>query len=115
MDRNPNFFVSKTRLAVRNLPKNLDDKKLKNVFIEAILASPAAAQEGFNKKIRVKQVPSSTPHAHGPGLVSKWRCGYQVKIVRAEDEKSKGFGFIEFYEHEHALAALREVHALHQW
>jgi nucleolar protein 4 len=81
--RNPNFFVSKTRLSVRNIPRHLDEADLKALF----------------KK-----------HSSRDAVIR------QAKIVREKDRfdsegkpRSKGYGFIEFTEHEPALAALRAL------
>ena len=79
--RNPNYFVSKTRLSVHNLPLTLDEKELGTIFSKA---------------------------GNGRAL--------QIKIVRSADRtdergipRSKGFGFVEFSNHEEALAALRGI------
>jgi len=85
--KNPNFFVSKTRLSVRNLPKNIREKRLKEIFSDAALAAQEPQEKKKKAKIKIKQ----------------------TKVVMGDNEKSKGFGFVEFEEHEHALAALREV------
>ena len=34
--KNPNFFISKTRLQVRNVPLDTDQKDLKKIFIDAV-------------------------------------------------------------------------------
>ena len=34
--KNPNFFISKTRLQVRNVPLEMDQKQLKRVFFDAV-------------------------------------------------------------------------------
>ncbi|KAJ7543705.1 hypothetical protein O6H91_09G049400 [Diphasiastrum complanatum] len=76
--RSPNFHVSTTRLAIHNLPKTTTEKEVKKLFIEAVM-SRASKQKPIIK---------------------------QVKILR-EGEKSRGAGFVEFSEHQHALVALR--------
>lgn len=80
--KNPNFFVSTTRLCVRNIPLTVDDKKLKDIFAKA------------------GGVPKS-------GVV-------QVKIMRNTDRvdisglaRSRGYGFVQFRDHDAALRALR--------
>merc|ERR1712100_80526 len=74
--QNPNYFVSTTRLIVRNIPKEYTEKHLRALF-----------------------------RKHSPGSQFK-----QVKIVReSERGKSRGFGFVEFTEHNAALNALRAV------
>ncbi|CAI7864108.1 unnamed protein product, partial [Closterium sp. NIES-54] len=36
--RSPNFAVSLTRLAVHNVPREIDEKQLKQVFVDAVKA-----------------------------------------------------------------------------
>lgn len=79
--RSPNFHVSRTRLAVYNVPKSMKEVGLKQLFIDAV-------------KLRAtRQQP-----------VIK-----QVKILKDEKKggKSRGVAFVEFSEHQHALVALR--------
>jgi nucleolar protein 4 len=85
---NPIFHISKTRLAVQNLPKTMNEAQLKELFLKY------AAQETEH----------GTPHIK------------QCKIVKEKDPNlrtvelgSKGYGFVEFTKHEHALRALREI------
>jgi nucleolar protein 4 len=79
--KSPNFAVSRTRLNVRNVPKSWDERKLKELFIEAVKAR--ATKE--NPKI------------------------VQTKILTSPTGASKGIAFIEFKNHDHALCALREL------
>jgi hypothetical protein len=48
---NPYFFVSLTRLSVHNLPVNVDEQRLKRVFLRAAVAAAEGAGEA-----RVTQV-----------------------------------------------------------
>lgn len=86
--KNPNFFVSPTRLSVKNLPQSYDEKKLKHLFLNA-------AKE---------RAPKSSPKVT------------QAKILRSDDDvdeegnpKPKGIGFVQFSKHSHALTALRQL------
>lgn len=92
--RNPNFFVSKTRLSLRNLPLSCDETKLKEIAINAVKARLANNEE--EKKMS--------------GATAAIRI-HQVKIIRSKDRqnRSTGFGFLEFKEHTHALMALRHI------
>jgi nucleolar protein 4 len=83
---NPNFHVSRTRLCVRNLPKTLTEDTLRKMFAKA--ASSAPGHIGF----------------------------HQVKVVRDKERgnASRGYGFVEFSDHVHALAALEAIHGKHQ-
>jgi len=88
--KSPNFFISKTRLSVRNIPHHLTEKELKSICLDAV-RERAAKQAG---RIAIKQ----------------------VKILLDGDRtnkdgtpKNKGSGFVEFKEHEHALLCLRAI------
>jgi nucleolar protein 4 len=77
---NPNFYISKTRLSVRNLPKDVDQYRLKEIV---------------KKEVGDRYL----------GLV-------QCKVVQGVEKgrmESRGFGFLEFKEHEKALEVLRAL------
>ncbi len=90
--KNPIYHISRTRLSVQNLPKNMTDKQLKELFLRY---AESPENKAFGK-----------PH---------------IKYCRIEREKnskkvdangnkpSKGFAFVEFDRHEHALTALRAI------
>lgn len=86
--KNPNFFISKTRLQVRNVPLEMDQKQLKRVFFDAV-------------KQRATQANPRVTHAKL--LFDPTRPDANGK------PRSRGIGFVEFAEHEHALAALRAL------
>lgn len=86
--KNPNFFISRTRLQVRNVPPEVDQKELKKIFLEAV-------------KKRATQANPRVLHA---------KLLYDPTRPDAEGKpRSRGIGFVEFAEHEHALAALRAL------
>ncbi|KAG1710351.1 hypothetical protein DVH05_017355 [Phytophthora capsici] len=101
--QNPMYFVSPMRLSVRNLSTALDDKKLKKLFHDA---ASAGVRAGNVDRAEIK-----------PELLSKGSPPVKVrmaKVVRdmesakaGKDPRSRGYGFVEFSEHLHALAALR--------
>eukprot|EP00057_Strongylocentrotus_purpuratus_P031131 XP_783689.3 PREDICTED: RNA-binding protein 28 [Strongylocentrotus purpuratus] len=82
--KNLNIFVSPTRLAVHNLPKAVDGKKLKELAREAAGDKTARVIEA-----RIMR-DVNNPSAQGVS-------------------KSLGFGFVEFTQYEHALAALLKL------
>jgi nucleolar protein 4 len=96
---NPNYAVSSTRLSVRNLPAEVDEKQLKSVFL-------AASAEEFQHKNHAGELVNQI---HGRAVIK------QVKLMRESDKldpksglgRSKRFGFVEFTDHQHALHALR--------
>ena len=86
---NPNFIVSATRLSVRSLPPAINEDQLRAMALEAA----GTAQK-----------------RHGPAKLR------QVKLVRDDERtdarglaRSRGFGFVEFAAHEHALACLKAL------
>ncbi|OWZ02207.1 hypothetical protein PHMEG_00026270, partial [Phytophthora megakarya] len=101
--QNPMYFVSPMRLSVRNLSTALDDRKLKKLFHDA---ASAGVRAGNVDRSEIK-----------PELLSKGNPPVKVrmaKVVRdmesaktGKDPRSRGYGFVEFSEHLHALAALR--------
>jgi nucleolar protein 4 len=98
--RNPNYAVSRTRLCFRNLPLSLDEKTLK------ALIKKATSERMHQEDCPEKDMPNSD---------SKITIR-QVKIARSKDRvdkmgslRSKGYAFVEFSEHVHALACLRQL------
>ena len=126
---NPNFFVSPTRLSVRNIctrpvkiPEDvginisnrdgvggaadgrlIDSKILRSIFL-------TAAKRGIRENL-VRETEGD--QALMPKTKTAWRHVriVQAKVIseseRGEDLISRGYGFVEFAEHVHALAALR--------
>jgi nucleolar protein 4 len=98
--KNPNYCVSRTRLSVRNLPLDCDEKVLKRVFLKAA-------------RDAIKEQPRDSPLRDGTIGQPVVR---QVKLLRSADRldakgegRSKRYGFLEFEEHEHSLLALRRL------
>ncbi|XP_065676054.1 RNA-binding protein 28-like [Hydra vulgaris] len=80
--KNPNYFVSRTRLSVRNLPLNINSIELKDVFLKAV--------KNDDIKITNVKIMTSKDRKDSKGM-----------------PRSLGFGFLEVGVHEHALAILR--------
>ncbi|CAG8687345.1 20216_t:CDS:10, partial [Gigaspora rosea] len=104
--KNPNLFISKTRLSVRNLPLSVDEKKLKNLGKESIKKFKEEVKHGKRGDL------TKTEKSEGWDKLVHIK---QAKIVRSKDRidstmqklRSKGYGFLEYTQHSHALAALR--------
>lgn len=83
--RDMNVFVSKTRLCVHNLPKSVDQKRLRTLCLKAA---------GGGKGVRITEC----------------RVMYDRKPEGGKVlGRSLGYGFVQFQEHEHALSALRHL------
>jgi nucleolar protein 4 len=118
----PNFSVSATRLSVRNLPPHIDEKVLRSLAVAA--AGGGAAQSG-EREARAGEGGRAKQGQPGEGGKANLRHAAkrggerlvkQAKIVRDENRRdrrgeprSRGFGFVEFGTHEHALAALKHL------
>ncbi|XP_004398110.1 PREDICTED: RNA-binding protein 28 [Odobenus rosmarus divergens] len=83
--KDQNIFVSQTRLCLHNLPKGVDDKKLRKLLLNATRGE---------KGVRLKEC----------------RVMRDLKGVHGKVKgQSLGYAFAEFREHEHALTALRHI------
>ncbi|KAM6937699.1 RNA-binding protein 28 [Xenentodon cancila] len=81
--RDINVFVSKNRLCIHNLPKSVDNKKLKALCLQAV------------KGVRGVRV-------------TECRVMYDKKPEKGQVMgQSLGYGFVQFQDHEQALACLR--------
>lgn len=82
--KNLHNFVSDTRLCIHNLPPSVDDQRLRQIFSQNIKKDHKDAKIIECRVMRNKK---------GSGKLGT----------------SKGFGFVGFSKHEHALAALRNT------
>ncbi|XP_053741219.1 RNA-binding protein 28 [Synchiropus splendidus] len=81
--RDQSIFVSKTRLCIHNLPKSVDQKKFRTLCLQPFKG---------NKRVRIVEC----------------RVMYDKKPQKGQVMgHSLGYGFVQFQEHEDALAALR--------
>lgn len=105
LNQDPILFISKTRLSIRNLPTHVDDATLKKLGYQSI--------EKFKEQVKKNQRTDLSKEEKAEGWQYKPRVK-QAKIVRSKDRvdasgklRSKGYGFLEYTTHAHALAALR--------
>merc|ERR1719431_2368500 len=90
--KNTNFFISATRLSVHNLAPSCDEKRLKKIFLDAVVKNGVKGAKITECRI-MRDGGRLSSSAAAKGAVGK----------------SRGFGFVAFSLHEHALAALRLV------
>jgi nucleolar protein 4 len=89
--QNPNFFVSNTRVSVRNLAKEVDSKTLKDFFVQA----SSGTVDGTKAK--------------GKGKQKVLKAKLVTELNSKGEPVSKGFGFVEFDDEETALKAIRTI------
>jgi nucleolar protein 4 len=100
----PNFIISPTRLSVRNIPRSWTEKQLKALFIQGVKERSTKANP---KVVQVKILTSES--AGAAGAVEKGGKRGAAAGAAGGESKSKGIGFVEFADHEHALCALRQL------
>jgi nucleolar protein 4 len=116
LNENPNLFISKNRLSVRNLGKSIDDAFLKYLARYATIGF--WKQVDASERAPLEQVVLQGEEGEGPVVPPSDERRViikQAKIVRDQEKinpktnegKSKGYGFIEFTNHADALACLR--------
>ncbi|KAJ1662450.1 RNA recognition motif-containing protein [Coemansia sp. RSA 1813] len=104
--KNPNLYISKTRLTVHNIPRSVDEPDLRKAAVAAI--------GRFKQEVKDKARQPLSKDEMEEGWDKMSRIA-QVKIVRSKERvdgssgkaRSMGYGFIEFSTHAHALACLR--------
>ncbi|EHK48535.1 hypothetical protein TRIATDRAFT_236581 [Trichoderma atroviride IMI 206040] len=121
VEKNPMLHISLTRLALRNIPNDMGAKELKELARKAVVEFAKDVKEGR------RQPPSKEENARdGKDAKDKEkdrkqkRKGIvkQAKIVFEDNKgskvsessgagKSRGYGFIEYTSHRHALMGLR--------
>ncbi|KAF7595428.1 RNA recognition motif-containing protein [Aspergillus hancockii] len=119
--KNPTLHLSLTRLSVRNIPRHVTTKDLKQLARQAIVGFAKDASAGLRQPIsREEMQRASEEMKEAEQLRKKKGLGVvrQAKIVFegrdggkvAEDSgagRSRGYGFIEYFTHRHALMGLR--------
>ncbi|KAJ4813007.1 RNA-binding protein 28 [Rhynchospora pubera] len=87
MLQSPKFHVSKTRLIIYNLPKNMTPKDVKKLCIDAVLSRASKQRPVINKVDILKND--------------------KKKGETRANKHSRGVAFVDFKEHQHAIVALR--------
>ncbi|OAX76972.1 hypothetical protein ACJ72_08734 [Emergomyces africanus] len=115
------LHISLTRLAVRNIPRNIDSKALKALAREATVGFAKDVKSGLREPLSKEELHRSTEDmkeadklrkAKGKGIIKQAKVVFEGKEGSKVDEKSgagrsRGYGFIEYYSHRSALMGLR--------
>ncbi|KAI1134924.1 RNA-binding domain-containing protein [Hypoxylon sp. FL0543] len=128
IQNNPSLHLSLTRLAIRNIPRNMDSKQLKALAREAVVGFAKDAREGRRQPLSKEETARGGEEdkeaerrrrEKGKGVVKQAKIIFEnkegSKVPEADGAgKSRGYGFIEYYSHRWALMGLRWLngHAL---
>lgn len=118
---NPSLHLSLTRLAVRNLPREMTAKDLKALARQAVVGFASDVKEGKRSALSKEELARGGPEDRdaehkrkekGKGVVKQAKVVYETKDGKKVDEqsaagKSRGYGFIEYSSHRWALMGLR--------
>ncbi|KKA27123.1 hypothetical protein TD95_000366 [Thielaviopsis punctulata] len=120
VQNNPTLHISLTRLAVRNIPKGMGSKELKQLAREAVVKFATDVKEGrrepLSKEEKSRGIAESREAEHsrkmrGKGVVKQAKIEFESaegsKMPEKEGARSRGYGFIEYTSHRWALMGLR--------
>ncbi|CAG8090399.1 unnamed protein product [Penicillium salamii] len=119
--KNPALHLSLTRLAIRNLPRHIGSKDLKQLARESVVNFAKDVKKGVRQPLsRDEQQRSRDTMKELEQLRKQKKMGIvrQAKVVFETREgtkvsektgggRSRGYGFIEYFTHRHALMGLR--------
>ncbi|CAO2654940.1 Nn.00g116730.m01.CDS01 [Neocucurbitaria sp. VM-36] len=121
IQENPSLHLSLTRLSVRNIPRSITSKDLKQLARSAIVGFAADVKAGKRQKLNKEEVirggqemlvAEKMRKKKGKGIVKQAKIVFETPAGSkvAEDTgagRSRGYGFIEYYTHRSALMGLR--------
>lgn len=130
LKKNPSLRLSLTRLAIRNLPRAMTDKTLKALARKAIVQFATQVKNGERHPLSQEEITRSTREKYrfmNPEEIiqqkkkdKKHGVVKQAKVIMevkgSSVGRSRGYGFVEFKDHKHALMGLRwlNVHLVTQ-
>ncbi|KAJ3043183.1 RNA recognition motif-containing protein, partial [Rhizophlyctis rosea] len=112
---NPNLFMSRTRLSVRNLGLKVDDKELRKIALLAVKKYWDEVSKGLREGLESEVIQEEEKEGNAAPSATRKPLVKQAKILRSKDRvdsstglnRSLGYGFIEFSSHADALCCLR--------
>lgn len=121
VQNNPSLHLSLTRLALRNIPRNMGSKELKELARKAVVGFATDVKEGRRQPLSREENARDGKDAKdkerqrklkGKGIVRQAKIVFESVQGSKVDEKSgagksRGYGFIEYTSHHWALMGLR--------
>ncbi|CAD0029029.1 unnamed protein product [Aureobasidium pullulans] len=109
IESNPSLHLSLTRLSVRNIPRSITSKDLKQLAREAVVGF---ATDELSRGGEEDAKAEADRKKRAKGIVKQAKIVFEGREGAKVDEKSgagrsRGYGFIEYYTHRSALMGLR--------
>ncbi|KAJ5719503.1 hypothetical protein N7493_007081 [Penicillium malachiteum] len=119
--KNPALHLSLCRLSIRNIPRHITSKDLKQMAREAVVGFATDVKKNLRQPLSKEEVLRSADtmkeleqlrKTKQVGIVRQATIVYETREGTKVPEKggggrSRGYGFIEYYTHRHALMGLR--------
>ncbi|KAH7140584.1 hypothetical protein EDB81DRAFT_57916 [Dactylonectria macrodidyma] len=120
VQKNPSLHLSLTRLALRNIPRNMGATELKDLARKAVVGFATDVREGRRQPLSKEEnardgkdakEKDRERKAKGKGIVRQAKIIFEsakgTKVEETAGGKSRGYGFIEYTSHHWALMGLR--------
>ncbi|EKG16590.1 hypothetical protein MPH_06171 [Macrophomina phaseolina MS6] len=121
IESNPSLSMSLTRLSIRNIPRSVTSKDLKQLARQAIVGFAKDLKEGKRSPLSQEELRRGDAEMReadkerkkkGKGVVRQAKIVFENKDGSKVAEnsgagRSRGYGFVEYYNHRHALMGLR--------
>ncbi|PWY93803.1 RNA-binding domain-containing protein [Aspergillus sclerotioniger CBS 115572] len=119
--KNPTLHLSLTRLSIRNIPRHVTTKDLKQLARQAIVGFAEDVKKGLRQPLSKEELDRASEEMKeaeklrkkkGVGVVRQAKIVFETRDGHKVGEesaagRSRGYGFIEYYTHRHALMGLR--------
>ncbi|KAF2993266.1 RNA recognition motif-containing protein [Curvularia kusanoi] len=121
IQENPSLHLSLTRLSVRNIPRSITSKDLKQLARKGVVGFAEDVNNGKRQKLSKAEIARGGEEMviaekirkkRGKGIVRQAKVVFETeKGSKVGEEtgagRSRGYGFIEYYTHRNALMGLR--------
>lgn len=121
IESNPSLHLSLTRLSIRNLPRTVDSKELKQLARDGVVGFATDVTAGLRQRLSPEELSRGGEEMQeaeryrkqaGKGIVKQAKVVFESaggsKISEENGAgRSRGYGFIEYYTHRNALMGLR--------
>ncbi|PWY86295.1 RNA-binding domain-containing protein [Aspergillus heteromorphus CBS 117.55] len=119
--KNPDLHFSLTRLSIRNIPRHVTTKDLKQLARQGIVGFAQDVKKGIRQPLSKEENDRASDimreaerqrKQKGVGVVRQAKIVFESRDGHKVNEdsgagRSRGYGFIEYYTHRHALMGLR--------